>query len=114
MLPHISDQYRIGLYHLNFLRQEEELQKVEEQTGGENKRKYKRHIKTINLMIEVPGVNTDHIDNIDSLQLIKVPLQESDLVLHKDKLIDDAVYLLVYTDEVEISKLYDLGSAKDK
>lgn len=65
-------------------------------------------------MIDVPGVKAERIENIESLQLIKSPLQLNDLVIRKEDLIDEAVYLLVYTDEIELNEFEDLGAAKEK
>jgi hypothetical protein len=75
-LPNISNQHRIGLYHLYFIQQddEEEIEDMEQLDHHKNsprKKKYKRHIMSLNMTIKGRGARDDSPFNGDGLSSVR-------------------------------------------
>lgn len=80
-----------------FIEQEEE----ELEESGDATRKYKRHIKSMNMQIKTDNLQYDQNNQPNIRALVNAPLQEKDIITTKEELIEGNFYLVVYIDTID-------------
>ena len=106
ILPNINSQNQIGLYHLFFIKQEEDdqlgtiIMKKNELAEDGSKKKYRRHIKSLSMKLQAGDSDNEQTDNNNVKDFVKPPLTEEDIITSLDVLQETQNYLVVYIDQI--------------
>ena len=92
ILPNINNQNQIGLYHLFFIKQEEDVQlgtiimKKDDNAADDDgsKKKYKRHVKSLSMKLQNEGSDSQQENNVKDF--VKPPLSEGNIIMSLDEL----------------------------
>jgi len=123
IMPNISKENQIGLFHLYFIKQEEDetlgtLRTTKEETS---KLKYRRHVKQMNLCfngnVDLANDNATHKSgscksktSSSVKELIQAPLNQHQIISDLNSLQESQNYLIVYIDTVNFSRPHDSGN----